>query len=145
LNGTIKDFYLFEDNQMGLINHHFLSLSGNKIAAYWYEDRYRYTVSTDYGIEYRELCWLYPLKQSDLERLIHEDIWSNPYSEHQLKAKCIRCSKPFGAPRKEYNLAPICNRCYSAMEEANDTSLSDAHVFYEINPDGSKGSVIKQD
>ena len=131
-----------------ILKHHFTNRDGNLVSAYWYEDRYRYTVSTCMGIEYREcMCNLDDfIVKADLgsiefiEGLLNEDILLWTYHEHQLKAKCIRCSKHCGAPRKEYNLASICNRCYAAM---NDTLVSEAHVWYEINPDGSKGSVIK--
>ncbi len=125
---------------MAILKHRFLNWTGNEIVVYWFEDRYRYTVSTSAGIEYRERCWLYPFENYDeLERIINEDIVDNPYGEQQFKAKCIRCSKWEGAPRKLHNLASICNRCYEAM---NDT-YGDGTVFYSINEDGSKGSVIK--
>ena len=132
---------------MAIPKHHFINSNNNKVSVYYYEDRYRYIVITATGIEYRELCKA-PFVDNitdphEIELLIEEDCFNNPYKEQQLKPKCIRCSKPFGAPRREYNLAPICNRCYSVMEQTDDTSLSEAHVWYEINPDGSKGSVIK--
>jgi ribosomal protein S14 len=128
--------------------HHYTNRDGNLVSVYWYEDRYRYTVSTCMGIEYRELGpdpegLLQTIPNTDvLETYMDWDTFHHVYHEHQLKAKCIRCSKHHGAPRKEYNLASLCNRCYAAM---NDTSVSEAHVWYTINEDGSKGSVIKQD
>jgi hypothetical protein len=124
--------------------HHYINCDGNKVSVYWYEDRYRYTIDTDFCIEYRELGQapfvegLY--STGELELLIQEDVVNNPYGEQQLKSKCIRCSKHHGAPRREYNLAPICNRCFNALND----NYGSGTVFYSINPDGSKGSVIKE-
>lgn len=126
--------------------HHYTNPEGYKVDVYWYEDRYRYTVSADNGdIEYRELgpdatglIETIP-DLNTLEVFLNHDRLRFPYEYNQLKAKCIRCSKPFGAPRKEYNLAPICNRCFNAM----NSNYESGTVFYEINPDGSKGNVIK--
>jgi hypothetical protein len=130
---------------MSILKHHF-EWNYKKISAYWFENRYRYTVSdmtnSTNGIEYREMYWLYPLEQTELERLLVEDIIDHDYGVQQLSPKCIRCSKHHGAPRKEYNLAPICNRCYSVMDKTHDIYGSGT-VFYSINEDGSKGSVIK--
>jgi hypothetical protein len=125
--------------------HHFTNAAGHKVAVYWYEDRYRYTITTERGIEYREMFNILDLIQSveDLEMAVEAMSVEFPYGEQQYKSKCIRCSKHNGAPRLYYNSAPICNRCYSAMEQTDDISVSDAHVWYSINEDGSKGSVIK--
>ena len=126
-----------------ILKHHFTNWHGEKVSAYWYDDRYRYTVTTDKGIEYRERVWLYPFESyTELERILNEDIVDNPYGDQQLKSKCIRCSKWHGSPRKEYNLAPICNRCEIAM---HDTSNVAGNTEYEINSDGSKGNVIRTD
>ena len=116
---------------------HFITPTGDNISVYWFEDRYRYTVNS---IEYREVIMDPCYTNEKLHELVLNDIRNYPYQSQQLKSRCIRCSKQHGVPRKEYNLAPICNRCRSAM---NDTSVSGASVFYEINQDGSKGSVIK--
>jgi len=126
---------------MPITTHHF-EYCGNKVSVYWYEDRYRYTVETKRGIEYREMNDKFNLiyTKEDLELAIKVDISVYPYEDNQYKAKCIRCSKPFGAPRKKYNLAPICNRCFAAMDDIYGSGT----VFYEINTDGSKGSVIKE-
>ena len=122
-----------------ITKHHFVDNNGNKVSVYAYEGTYRYTVDTPSGIEYREIRvspFSYMVNTIEsLEGCINEDIFLWPYGEQQLKAKCIRCSKPYGAPRKEYNLAPICNRCYDAMDDGN--------VEYLINEDGSKGSIVK--
>jgi hypothetical protein len=134
-----------------ILKHHFINEEGNHISAYWYKDRYRYTVNTPKGIEYREITISPDIELicgpvdsiEGLESLLNEDSKLWPYREQQLKTKCIRCSKHHGAPRKEYNLAPICNRCLEAMEETNDT-YSSGTVFYSINEDGSKGPVIKE-
>ena len=131
--------------------HNYTNKDGNLVSVYWYEDRYRYTVNTNKGIEYRELGpgnngLLETIPDTKtLEVFINWDTEHNIYYEHQLKAKCIRCSKHHGAPRKEYNLASICNRCFAAMGQTNDIVYSEGNgmVFYEINLDGSKGSVIK--
>ena len=128
-----------------IISKHHFEFEGNKVDVYWYEDRYRYTVHTSNGIEYREmgpdptgLIETMP-NTNVLETFLINQILTIPYGEYQLKAKCIRCSKPNGAPRLFYNLAPICNRCFEAME-----SGLQGNTEYEINPDGSKGSVIKK-
>lgn len=129
-----------------ILKHHFTNRDGNLVSAYWYEDRYRYAVSTCMGIEYRELGpdpegLLQTIPSTDvLETYIDWDTFQHVYHDHQMKAKCIRCSKHHGAPRKEYNLASICNRCYSSMRDISNTA---GNTEYEINPDGSKGSVIK--
>lgn len=122
-----------------ITKHHFNDNNGNRVSVYAYEGKYRYTVDTPYGIEYREIRTSFAWNLIDsieaLEACLNEDILLWPYGEQQLKLKCIRCSKHHGAPRKDYNLAPICNRCYEAMEDGN--------VEYSINTDGSKGSVVK--
>ena len=127
---------------MPIPKHHYTNKDGHKVSVYWYEDRYRYTITTERGVEYREMFNILDLIQSveDLEMAVEAMSVEFPYGEQQYKSKCIRCSKHSGAPRLIYNSAPICNRCFEAMD---DTSLSEAHVWYEINPDGSKGSVIK--
>jgi len=124
-----------------ILKHKFYLMGVEIVQVYWYEDRYRYVVNQLHSIEYRELVCEQQTSEQELQKMILQDIYDHPYGEQQLKTRCIRCSKWHGAPRKEYNLAPICNRCFTAM---NDISVSDAFVWYEINPDGSKGSVIKQ-
>ncbi len=125
------------------INKHKFIYCNNEITVYRYEDRYRYTVKTNKGIEYREMMDKFNLiyTTEDLELAIKVDISVYPYEEPQYKGKCIRCSKWHGAPRKKYNLAPICNRCFEAMEKTD--IYGSGTVFYEINQDGSKGPVIK--
>ena len=122
-----------------ITKHRFYLLGVEIVQVYWYEDRYRYIVNQLRSLEYRELVCEQQSSTEKLERLINQDICDYPYGEQQLKAKCIRCSKPYGAPRKEYNLAPICNRCYDAME----SNYGSGNTEYEINLDGSKGSVVK--
>jgi len=111
------------------------------ITAYWFNDRYRYTVNTESGIEYREVITPAVNSANALETLLDHDISKFPYKEPQRSGKCIRCSKHHGAPRKEYNLASICDRCYRVM--VSDTKANTASVFYMINEDGSKGSAMK--
>ena len=117
------------------------------VNVYIYGDRYRYTVKTPKSIEYRELLFTEfgaDAPVDDPTIFIIQDIEGHPYSDVQYKSKCIRCSKPHGVPRKEYNLAPICNRCYSVMEKDSDIcSVSSGFTEYYINEDGSKGSVVK--
>ena len=130
-----------------MIFRHSFTYSHNPVEVYWFEDRYRYTVKPIKGMEYRELK---PeevgndgpfISVHEVELFIAQDIEEYPYGDTQYKAKCIRCSKPHGAPRKEYNLAPLCHRCFEAM---NDTSNVVGNVEYIINEDGSKGSVVKE-
>jgi len=122
-----------------ITRHRFYLLGVEIVQVYWYEDRYRYIVNQLRSIEYRELVCEQQSSTRKLEELISKDICDHPYGEQQLKAKCIRCSKPYGAPRKEYNLASICNRCYDAM----NNEYGAGNVEYLINDDGSKGSVVK--
>lgn len=126
-----------------MLTYTFITPDGYSIRAYYYDDRYRYTRNTDKGIEYREVVSELISSDYELQRLLLQDIHNHPYDQQQFSCKCIRCSKPYGAPRKEYNLAPICNRCYNAMLESTDTISTPGIVFYEINADGSKGNVLK--
>ena len=123
-------------------SHHF-KYKENKIDIYWYEDRYRYVVNKENIIEYREFGPSYLLETIPslevLQSFIISDMHHFIYNEQQLSAKCIRCSKWHGSPRKDFNLAPICNRCFGAMTD----TINAGNTEYEIKPDGSKGNVIK--
>lgn len=134
-----------------ITTHHFINQDKNKVDVYWYEDRYRYCVNTDKGIEYRELSGYLVDTITDtktLESWIYQDMSDNPYGPPQMTNKCIRCSNRHGAPRKTHNLASICERCYkictNEMNETADTSNTAGRVWYSINEDGSKGTVIKE-
>lgn len=127
-----------------MITKHHFEYKGNKVDVYWYENRYRYCVHTDKGIEYRELEGEPSYNIFILQQKLIGDMYYNKYHAPQMSSKCIRCSKHEGAPRKNFNLAPICERCYKVMEETTDTNNTTGNTWYEINPDGSKGSVIKE-
>lgn len=136
---------------MTLIKHHFI-YENNKVDVYFFEDRYRYTVTTDKGIEYRELVdnpdtpILVTINDDlILESYIVNDMYRFPYQAPQMTNKCVRCSNRLGSPRKQYNLANMCERCYKAMSENADTSNTAGMVWYTINEDGSKGPVIKEE
>ena len=131
-----------------IFSMHFNDAYSHKVSLYWYEDRYRYTVTTDKGIEYRETAILpHPVKNDTPETrnrlmwFIQNDIMKHPYGDVQYNSKCIRCSKSHAAPRKEFNLAPLCNRCAAAMSDISNTA---GNTEYFINEDGSKGSVVKE-
>ena len=132
-----------------IIKHHFITESGESVSVYHYENNiYRYQVVTPKGIEYREIEDIFELIGDStviLEVSIKEQRNLMPYGPAQLSAKCIRCSKHHGAPRKEYNLASICERCYKVMCKTDDTINATGIVWYLINDDGSKGSVIKSE
>ena len=121
-----------------LIKYHCI-LKDTKVSAYYYEDRYRYTVSTKLGIEYREVVSTLLSSEYALQKLLLQDINNTPYNSYQYSARCIRCSKHHGSPRKQFNLAPICPRCFSAMTDTNNMGNTE----YEITPEGSKGNVVK--
>ena len=143
----VRDAKHWEHNMI-IEKHHFVNSSGNKVACYYYEDRYRYSVTTDKGIEYRELVVdpsgiLETMPDTKtLEAFLEYDIIDRPYNEPQMTNKCIRCSSRLGSPRKEYNLAVLCARCFSCMSDTSNVGAGS--TFYGINEDGSKGSVIKE-
>ena len=126
-----------------ILSHRFTSAT-NQINVYFFDDRYRYTVETDRGIEYREVVMYTPMTAiSLLETVIELDIINHPYQAAQYTGKCIRCSShSMAAPRKEFNLAVLCKRCFKAT---SNPSKSPSATWYTINEDGSKGSVIKDD
>lgn len=131
-----------------IFTKHNFEYDGNKIAVYYFEDRYRYTVTTDKGIEYRELGpdptgLLFTMPTLNvLETFIIQDINVHPYGDQQFKFKCVRCSAHRGSPRKQYNLAPMCDRCFNATTNCDEDDKS--LTWYGINEDGSKGSCIKE-
>jgi hypothetical protein len=131
-----------------IIKHHFTTELNEKVSVYLFEDKYRYQVVTDKGIEYRELYDILGIigdSVETLEQAIKEQRLAIPYGPPQMSAKCIRCSKWHGSPRKEYNLASICERCYKVMEQTDDTNNTTGNTWYGINDDGSKGPVIKEE
>lgn len=125
-----------------IVKHRFYLLGVEIVQVYWYEDRYRYVVNQLRSIEYRELVCEQLSSEEELQKRITKDIADHPYTEVHLNSKCIRCSKHEGVPRKLFNLAPICPRCFDAMTDTNNTA---GNTWYEINENGSKGNVIKTD
>ncbi len=132
---------------MSVFVKHSFTFENHQVTAYWYEDRYRYTVFTENGIEYREMQPsenLQDIKDFEtLEAILINDIKDNPYGSTQFSNKCVRCSKQTAFPRKQYNLAPLCNRCYDILLDCEkNKDFTGFNTFYSINDDGSKGSLI---
>ena len=127
-----------------IVKHHFTTEAGERVSVYQFAGNYRYQVVTDNGIEYRELDDIFGLigdSTTILEAAIKEQRILIPYGHPQLSAKCIRCSKHHGFPRRMFNHASICARCYDVMVN----NYTGGNTWYQINPDGSKGSVIKEE
>lgn len=65
------------------------------------------------------------------------------YTRKTAATKCVRCGRPGSENRLDLNNAHMCDRCYDATKNCDENCPVEGQVWYYINEDGSKGSLIK--